>query len=117
MQLFGITDRGCVRAENQDSYRFTQAEDLSWSVAVLCDGMGGVHGGRTASELAVSLFIQAAVEELEADTEDSLPALVRFAADAANRPAPTMKLRREESSVLHFALLAFALLGCEVRRV
>ena len=85
MQLFGITDRGCVRAENQDSYRFTQAEDLSWSVAVLCDGMGGVHGGRTASELAVSLFIQAAVEELEAGTEDSLPALVRSAADAANK--------------------------------
>lgn len=84
MQLFGVTDRGCVRTENQDSYRFTQAEDLSWAVAVLCDGMGGVHGGRMASELAADCFLETAVRALQQEEDAELAELIREAAYAAN---------------------------------
>jgi len=84
MQIFGITDRGCVRTENQDSFRFLQADDLSWSVAVLCDGMGGVHGGQVASQLAAELFMDTAAQKLRDGDADALPVLLRESAAAAN---------------------------------
>lgn len=86
MQLFGITDRGRVRDENQDSYRFVQAEDGSWAVAVLCDGMGGVYGGKIASELAADTFLEQAKNSLQMESESGdLITLIRNAAAAANR--------------------------------
>ena len=84
MRFFGITDKGCVRSENQDSYCYVQAEDDSWSVAVLCDGMGGVHGGQVASEIAAETFVDEAVYRLQEGSCDDLAVLVREAASAAN---------------------------------
>ena len=44
MKMWGITNTGLVRSENQDAYAaFTVG---GYSVAVVCDGMGGTNGGR-----------------------------------------------------------------------
>lgn len=62
MNIFGMTDIGQVRSENQDSYTVRQLrEDVA--VAVVCDGMGGARAGNVASAIAVETFA-AAVEEL-----------------------------------------------------
>lgn len=49
LRMFGATDRGLVRAANQDAY-FCNAE---WGIAIVSDGMGGHKGGERASQLTI----------------------------------------------------------------
>ena len=48
-EAFGVSDVGCVRANNEDYYRISPEIGLY----VLADGMGGAKAGERASELAV----------------------------------------------------------------
>ena len=57
MNVWGITDTGLVRHENQDAYAVRVCEDSGFTVCVVCDGMGGPGGGKLASELAVEAFL------------------------------------------------------------
>lgn len=61
MILFGLTDIGAVRQDNQDSYAIRELDE-QLAVAVVCDGMGGAQAGNVASAVAVESFT-AAVEE------------------------------------------------------
>ncbi|MBQ7254886.1 MAG: Stp1/IreP family PP2C-type Ser/Thr phosphatase [Oscillospiraceae bacterium] len=58
MQAWGVSDRGMVREENQDSFAMEKLSERSMLVTV-CDGMGGVRGGALASGLALETFIKA----------------------------------------------------------
>lgn len=54
MKLVGGTHVGMVRAKNEDTYRCGKLSDgTSW--ALVCDGMGGVHGGQLASSIAADM--------------------------------------------------------------
>ena len=53
MRVVGKSDVGMVRSENQDAFWLEQL-DKQAAIAVVCDGMGGVHGGQEASKLAVA---------------------------------------------------------------
>ena len=57
MKAWGVTDVGLRRRENQDSYALESFGAPDAIVAVVCDGMGGVSGGRLASTLAVSTYL------------------------------------------------------------
>lgn len=57
MQSWGITDPGCVRTQNQDTYQIEQL-DRNTTLCIVCDGMGGAKSGNVASTLAVDVFIQ-----------------------------------------------------------
>jgi len=48
-EAFGLSDVGCVRSNNEDSYRIERELGLY----LLADGMGGANAGERASELAV----------------------------------------------------------------
>src|ERR1035438_138057 len=50
-----VTDVGCVRQNNEDSYGF----DSDHHLYVVCDGMGGCAAGEVASGLAVRALIDA----------------------------------------------------------
>ncbi len=52
VQVVTRSDAGKVRAENEDYASVFRRE--GWTLLVLCDGMGGVKGGKTASRLAVA---------------------------------------------------------------
>ena len=67
MKYDSFTDRGAVRPENQDSVFVTEVRSRSCLAAVVCDGMGGVHGGKLASELAVSGYMAELRRTLIAD--------------------------------------------------
>lgn len=57
MKIAGLTDIGSCRQENQDSFCARQLVDGSgWGV--VCDGMGGVKGGRVASAIATASMLQ-----------------------------------------------------------
>ena len=57
MQFWGLTDAGCVRSQNQDTYLIEQL-DRNTVLAVVCDGMGGAKSGNVASSLAADVFVQ-----------------------------------------------------------
>lgn len=57
MHFWGLTDAGCVRKQNQDTYLMEQL-DRNSLVCVVCDGMGGAKSGNVASSLAAEVFIQ-----------------------------------------------------------
>jgi len=57
MQCWGLTDPGCVRPQNQDIFHITKL-DLSTTLCVVCDGMGGAKSGNVASSLATDVFVQ-----------------------------------------------------------
>ena len=43
MRTWSVTDRGLVRSENQDACAVLTPD--GYTVAVVCDGMGGTQGG------------------------------------------------------------------------
>src|SRR5690606_17506249 len=53
-----LTDVGCVRQGNEDSFRIVRPLDDSRNplLAMVCDGMGGHAAGETASRLAAELI-------------------------------------------------------------
>ena len=57
MQSWGLTDPGCIRPQNQDTYLIEHL-DSNTLIAVICDGMGGAKSGNIASSLAADVFVQ-----------------------------------------------------------
>ena len=56
MNLWGITDVGAVRTQNQDDY-YIELIEPDLGIALVCDGMGGARAGNVASQLAVQTFL------------------------------------------------------------
>ena len=61
MRVWGMTDIGLVRKDNQDAYAVREQTATGHTICVVCDGMGGAAGGCVASSIDVTTFI----EELE----------------------------------------------------
>ena len=57
MHCWGLTDVGCIRAQNQDAFLIEQL-DKRTLLCVVCDGMGGAKSGNIASTLAADVFVQ-----------------------------------------------------------
>lgn len=90
MRIFGQTDTGKVRDNNQDSFRIVNIND-NLKLGVVCDGMGGAAGGSTASNTACDEFIKTVREFLkEHSKEDEYEAALRSGIEAANDKVYTM---------------------------
>ena len=84
MKAYGISDKGAVRKENQDYFRFVLSEKDDTLCAVLCDGMGGAQSGSVASVMAVDTFMSHAANSLDsssapADMQQILTEAVNYA--------------------------------------
>lgn len=85
MKSFGITDKGKVRKENQDSYIIENCDRRNSVVIAICDGMGGAKAGDLASQLACKAFVSGVYEALispKAFTENQEKILKASCADA-----------------------------------
>lgn len=71
MKAFGITDKGAVRKENQDSFRYALSEKEDTLCAVLCDGMGGAQAGSIAGSMAADTFMSHAANSLDSSSNPS----------------------------------------------
>ena len=67
MKMWGITNTGLVRSENQDAYAVFEAG--AFHAAVVCDGMGGTNGGQVASAIAVARFEKELRDSLRDDMD------------------------------------------------
>lgn len=86
MRGSGVTDKGMVRAENQDCYQLEIMNDGRRAIAVLCDGMGGAQAGSVASSIAAESFmahIKACFASGDAE-EGALKSIAQEACDYAN---------------------------------
>ena len=57
MKSFGLTDKGKVRKDNQDSFIIEKCDAKVCLVVALCDGMGGEKAGGLASQLSNKAFV------------------------------------------------------------
>jgi len=85
MNIWGITDIGLVRRENQDAYAVRVNEESGHTICVVCDGMGGPGGGKLASNLAVNAFMDSCLANLRQDMSwEQVKEAAAFAVAAAN---------------------------------
>ncbi len=84
MQYWGITDPGCVRPQNQDTYKLEQLDKNSL-LCIVCDGMGGAKSGNIASTLAADVFCQEIVKHFHSGMSvEKMGAMMLGAGKAAN---------------------------------
>jgi len=93
MEVFGLTDVGCLRNVNQDAFA-TRVFSDELAAAVVCDGMGGAKSGEIASEVALESFIESLQEayasgELSIGAQDVVTAAVAAAGKAVLKRAST----------------------------
>ena len=56
MQIWGLTDPGNIRQQNQDTYEIVSfGHDRA--LMIVCDGMGGAKSGNIASSMAAETFV------------------------------------------------------------
>ena len=86
MNSFGITDRGAVRRDNQDSFLIERLPERDCVIAALCDGMGGEKAGNIASDLAVKTFVTEVRRQIAANgrRRPDIRSMMESACDMAN---------------------------------
>lgn len=57
MKSFGLTDKGKIRQDNQDSFIIEKCDAKDCLIVALCDGMGGAKAGGLASQLSNRSFV------------------------------------------------------------
>jgi len=85
MQIWGATDTGKVRKQNQDFYRYKQLSAHQY-LAVVCDGMGGSRSGDVAARLASEVYLQDVEQTVQPEMEQSqIVSMLVSAVKNANR--------------------------------
>ena len=104
MRACGKTDVGLRRHENQDTFAVEQGKKLL--IAVVCDGMGGVHGGEIASAVAADSFMQYAEDMRRREPISDAAQVLREAAAYANLKVYDRAFRDESCRGMGTTLVA-----------
>ena len=114
MQCWGLTDPGCVRAQNQDAYHIEHL-DRNTLLCVVCDGMGGAKSGNVASSLAVDVFVQEIKRTWTATMDrEKTDQMLRGAVKLANFTVFDQAMQFEEFSGMGTTLVAALIRGRDV---
>lgn len=109
MKLYGVTDVGCHRKDNQDSCAFRELGGQA-ALLVVCDGMGGAQAGSVASALAVETFSAAVEEQFSAGAPKDDPGwwddILAVACDRANRRVYELSQTKPEYEGMGTTLVA-----------
>ncbi|MBK9442451.1 MAG: Stp1/IreP family PP2C-type Ser/Thr phosphatase [Comamonadaceae bacterium] len=96
--FFGLTDRGLVRTNNEDSVAF----DATANVAVLADGMGGYSAGEVASNMATTAILADLVRWLSTGVQQANDANVSRAIESSAKQA-NLAILKAATTNLHYA--------------
>ena len=106
MEVWGLTDTGNVREQNQDAYRIEHLGENAL-LAVVCDGMGGARSGNVASRLASEVFSEEVKRSFSAEhTPQEAERMLRSAASLANIAVFEQSQLSEEYSGMGTTLVA-----------
>jgi protein phosphatase len=107
MELWGITDSGRVRHENQDVFKIFYDDEKDVAVLVLCDGMGGARAGNVASAIAAETFMHHMGKYIEdVGSIDDTAAKISNAVLAANKAVFEKSAREDEYAGMGTTLTA-----------
>src|SRR5215813_11051193 len=115
VEIAAVTDVGCQRENNEDSYGYWESDDDAvfarlGRLAIVADGMGGHEGGQVASHIAVD-----AIQESYANTAATDPqlALVTALTEAHRR---IQQRAREDANLqgMGTTCTAFAIVGSKL---
>lgn len=111
MQYWGLSDPGCTRPQNQDTF-LTEKLDRHTLLCVVCDGMGGAKSGNVASELASDVFVQEVKRSWKASMDqEAIDQLLRSAVKLANFTVFDQALQFEEFAGMGTTLVAAVIRG------
>lgn len=111
MEVWGLTDPGLVRPQNQDYFLLQQLgkHDLA---AVVCDGMGGAKSGNVASRLAAEVFTEEIKRSYRTGMNDEQAEyLLKTAVSIANTAVYENASLSEEMRGMGTTLVAAVILG------
>ena len=112
MQSWGLTDKGCVRKQNQDAYHIEKLDRTSL-LCIVCDGMGGAKSGNIASTLAVDVFVEEVRRTWTPNiAPDKLEQMLRGAVKLANFTVFDQAQQFEEFDGMGTTLVAALIRGC-----
>ena len=85
MNVFGLSDIGFVRANNEDTCLYELRSEDGQAIFVVCDGMGGARAGNVASDIAANVFVEQLEQQIRPKmSERYMESIVRSAVDFAN---------------------------------
>ena len=114
MQYWSLTDPGCVRAQNQDTYLIEKL-DRNSLLCVVCDGMGGAKSGNVSSSLASDVFVQEVRQSWGPLMDgEKVDRILRGAVKLANFTVYDQAQQFEEFSGMGTTLVAALLRGKQV---
>ncbi len=105
LESYGLTDRGCVRANNEDC--FLLASDAG--LYVIADGMGGASAGEEASQMASQTVVESVRASKRRDTQVLLMAI-----EEANRKVRESATLNREKTGMGTTLVAALEVGEDV---
>ena len=113
MNAWGLTDKGVVRAQNQDAFYLQVKHEDNQAILAVCDGMGGARAGDVASRLALDTFVGEVGRTLKPgmDTE-AIKRTLSFAAALANE-AVYVKAEAAEYTGMGTTLVGAAVSGSQ----
>lgn len=111
MKYWGITDPGCTRVQNQDTY-LVEALSRNALLCVVCDGMGGAKSGNVASSLAADVFLQEIKQSWTSDmSQEKLDQMLKGAVKLANFTVHDQAQQFEEFTGMGTTLVAVLIEG------
>ena len=114
MQCWGVTDPGCVRTQNQDTY-LIETLDRNSVLCIVCDGMGGAKSGNVASTLAAEVFVEEVRQTWKPGMgQDEVEQMLRSAVKLANFTVYDQAQQLEEFSGMGTTLVAILVQDQEV---
>ena len=111
MQIWSLTDPGCVRTQNQDAFDI-QRLSRGGMLCVVCDGMGGAKAGNVASAMAAEEFVREVKANYRASMGmEALDLLLDQAVKKANFAVYDKSQQSEEFTGMGTTLVAVLLRG------
>ena len=112
VEVASLTDVGCQRENNEDSYAYWESEDDRefenlGRLVIVADGMGGVEGGQFASRIAVDSVQKSYASSPAGDPQQRLLVAFQFAHEQVQEKARQNPALRGMGTTL----TAFALVG------